>query len=81
MRKARWEEGFGWASLVPVAGHLRALTQRGDLVLAEAAPEAYREKARARVLAGPRRAEIALANRRLYAKGHKNLVCWKLGRD
>lgn len=72
-------EGFGCASLVLADGHLIALTENGDLVLAEATPEGYREKARARVLsAGPCRSEIALAGGRLYGRDTRKLVCWDL---
>jgi outer membrane protein assembly factor BamB len=77
--KVKWtQEDFGCASIVIADGRLIALTEDGDLVLAEATPEAYREKARARVLTKPCRSEIALANGRLYARDGKKLVCWNL---
>ena len=46
----------------------------------EASPDRYREQAKARVLDGPCRAQIALANGRLFARGSKRLVCWSMTR-
>jgi outer membrane protein assembly factor BamB len=77
--KVLWtRERFGCASLLLVEGHLLGLTEDGDLVLIEASPQAYREKARATVLSKPCRAEIALAHGRLYARDDTKLVCWNL---
>ena len=77
-RVAWTRPGFGCASMILAEGRLIALTEDGDLVLVEATPAGYREKARARVLDGPCRAEIALANGRLYGRDGKKLVCWNL---
>src|SRR5262249_23792559 len=59
----KWEhEGFGCASLILADGQIIALTEDGNLVLIDATPDGYKEKARAAVLtATPCRAEIALA--------------------
>jgi outer membrane protein assembly factor BamB len=77
--KVLWEERrFGCATLVVAEGNLIALTEQGDLVLVEATPEAYREKARAHVLNFPCRAPTALANGRLYGRDDHKLVCWNL---
>jgi outer membrane protein assembly factor BamB len=79
--KLKWaEERFGCASIVSADGKLIALADNGDLVMFEPTPEAYREKARASVLAAPVRMEMALANGRLYARDGKRLVCFKLSR-
>ncbi len=78
--KVRWSrEGFGCGAMVLADGRLIILTERGDLVLADATPDAYRERARAHVLdALPCRAPIALADGRLYARDGARLVCWDL---
>ncbi|MCS6850519.1 MAG: PQQ-like beta-propeller repeat protein [Gemmataceae bacterium] len=77
--KVRWtKERFSCASMILAAGHLYALNDLGELVVVEASPEAYREKARAAVLTAPCRAEIALANGRLYARDPKRLICLDL---
>ncbi len=78
--KVRWSrERYGCGSMVLADGNAIILTERGDLVLAEATPQAYREKARAHVFdAPPCRAQIALANGRLYARDGAKLVCWDL---
>ncbi len=79
-RKVQWEEKrFGCGSMILAEGRLIVLTERGELVLVEATPREYRELARAQVLkAGPCRAQIALANGRLYARDQATLVCWDL---
>jgi len=75
--KVRWtKEGFGCASLVRAGGQVVALTEEGDLVLFDASPEGYRERARARVLGGSCRAEPALAGGRLYGRDGRKLACW-----
>jgi outer membrane protein assembly factor BamB len=76
----KWQkERFGCASMVLADGRLIALTETGDLVLIEPTPEGYREKSRAAVLnAAPCRAEIALADGKLYGRDGKRLVCWNL---
>ncbi len=78
--QVKWDkERFGCASMILADGLIIALTEDGDLVLIEPTPEGYREKARATVLrATPCRAEIALADGRLYGRDGKRLVCWNL---
>jgi outer membrane protein assembly factor BamB len=78
--KVRWtREGFGCASMILAQGRLIALTEKGDLVLLDATPDEYRERGRANVLgATPCRAEIALADGRLYARDQRKLACWDL---
>jgi outer membrane protein assembly factor BamB len=78
--QVKWEKGrFGCASMILADGLLVALTEDGELVLIDPSPEGYREKARAAVLrAPPCRAEIALADGRLFGRDGKRLVCWNL---
>ena len=76
--KVRWTKtGFGCASIILADGQLITLNDAGDLVLIAANPDEYKEKARAVVL-GTGRAEIALANGRLYARDGNTLKCWNL---
>src|SRR6185436_13843852 len=72
----KWsQENFGCASVLLVEDHLLLLTERGDLVLAEANPARYVEKARARVLsAAPVRAVPAVADGFLYARDANRLI-------
>jgi len=77
--KVKWtKEGFGCGSMILADGKLIILNEKGDLILAEATPKEYRELARIAVLGKPCRAQIALANGRLYARDPKKLVCWDL---
>jgi hypothetical protein len=61
-----------------LGAHRCSWPRDGELVLLEATPSGVKEKARARVLGQPCRAEIALAGGRLYARDMKKLVCWNL---
>jgi outer membrane protein assembly factor BamB len=80
--KVRWKQGgFGTGSLILADGHLLILGEQGDLVVAEATPAGYREKARATLLRGPVRAQPALAEGRFYARDGGRLGCWSLRRD
>jgi outer membrane protein assembly factor BamB len=76
-RKVKWEkQEFGNGTMICADGRLIVLTEKGDLCLVQTTPAAFRETARARLLeAGPCRAQIALANGRLYARDQKKLVC------
>jgi outer membrane protein assembly factor BamB len=65
--------------MVLANGRLIILTERGELVLAEPTPQAYRELARVQVFdAPPCRAQTALADGRLYARDGAKLMCWNL---
>lgn len=77
--KIHWsKEGFGCGSMILAEGNLIVLSESGDLVLVECRSDKYHEKARASVLTGPCRAQMALANGRLYARDNRKLVCWNL---
>jgi outer membrane protein assembly factor BamB len=78
--KVRWaQKNFGCASLILAEGSLIALCENGDLALIEATPQAFREKARFTAFKDPPcRAEIALANGKLYARDNDKLICWNL---
>ncbi len=81
--KVMWsKDRFGCGALILADGHLLILDDTGELVVVEATPEAYREKARATVLSAKDcRAQIALSNGRLYGRDGKRLVCWKVTKD
>lgn len=77
--KVRWTKaGFGCASLLLADGHLIALCESGELALIEATPDAFREKSRVKLLNAPCRAELALANGRLYARDNDKIICLNL---
>lgn len=77
--KVRWtQDGYNCGSIILVDGNLIVLTENGQLSLVEATPEGYREKARATVLGRECRAQIALADGRLYGRDRNRLVCWNV---
>jgi outer membrane protein assembly factor BamB len=77
--KVRWSEDGLKAGTVTLAGdHLLVLTERGELILAPAAPAGFKPLARAQVLPFVVRAYPALADGRLYARSKDQLVCLDL---
>ena len=55
-------------------GHLFITTKAGDLVLAPATPKGYQEKARLKIL-GDNRTSATVADRKLYLRDRKNILC------
>jgi hypothetical protein len=51
------------------------MRENGELVLAEASPEAFKPLARARIIGGTVRAYPALADGLLYVRNESSLVC------
>jgi outer membrane protein assembly factor BamB len=79
--KVRWtEKNFGCATLTRIGKQLLALTEGGELVLFDASPTAYTERARATVLGATCRAAFALAGGRVYARDAEKLVALEVGR-
>ena len=74
------KDDFGCGSMVLAGSNLVVLSEGGDLVLIEATPSGYREKARTHVLSPPCRAQIALSNGVVYARDERTLVGWKVGK-
>ncbi|MDF1743657.1 MAG: PQQ-like beta-propeller repeat protein [Gimesia sp.] len=69
----------GKCTQIAVEGHLICLTEQGTLILVEANPKEYREKGRLTGLLGFKAwAHPALANKRLYIRDEKRLVCLDL---
>jgi outer membrane protein assembly factor BamB len=78
--RVRWtKEGFGKGSVTLADGHLFIAAKSGELVLVRATPEAYDEKARVELL-GDNRTAPTLANKRLYLRDLKRIVCLDIGR-
>jgi outer membrane protein assembly factor BamB len=82
--KVRWSEDKFHAGTVTLAGDtLVILRETGELMLAEASPQAFRPIARAQILPPTLRAHPALADGFLYVRnsdtnGHDMLVCFDL---
>ena len=75
----RWaKRRLGKGSLIAADGLLLVLSERGQLVLVEATPEAYRELAAHQVLRGRCWTSPSLWEGRLYLRHHSELVCLDL---
>lgn len=71
----KWKEsGFGHGSLILADGRLAVLSERCELLLVEATPEAYREKGRSQILSGRCWTAPTLANGRLYLRNQEELL-------
>jgi outer membrane protein assembly factor BamB len=78
--ETRWRQrGLGHGSLIVADGHLLALGDAGTLVLVQATPEAYRERARAQPFSGRTWTAPALSGGRLYLRDEKELVALEVG--
>lgn len=74
--ETKWTKGgFGKGSLMLADGQLIVLSERGLLVLVEATPDEYREKASAQVLEGKCWTMPTLVNGKLYLRNQKELIC------
>lgn len=79
--KVRWsQDNFNAGSVTLARDRLLILRERGELILAEASPGAFRPLARAQVLPATVRAYPALADGLLYARNENTLVCLDLRR-
>lgn len=74
-------KALGKGSLTFADGHLIVLSEKGNLVLIEATPAEYREKASVQVLNGRCWTVPTLANRRLYVRNQKEMLCFDLSLD
>jgi outer membrane protein assembly factor BamB len=77
--KTRWtESSFGAGSIIVAGDSLVILKESGELVLATASPDSYRQQASAQVLGNQVRAYAALANGIYFARDKKRLVALDL---
>jgi len=73
--KVKWDKvGLGKGSLLVADGHLIVLGEQGTLVLAEATPKGYAEKARCQVLDGTCWSVPALADGKLYVRNERQML-------
>ena len=75
--KVKWEQaGFGPGNLILADGQLIILSDAGELVLAEATPEAYKEKGRFQAVTGKCWSTPALSEGRIYVRSTKEGACF-----
>jgi len=71
----KWKQtGFNKGSLLLADGHLIIFSEQGLLAMAEASPDAYKEKGRAQILEGRTWTMPALAGKKLYLRNEKVMV-------
>lgn len=71
----KWvQRGYGKGSLIAADGLLYILSDQGELILAEATPEAFREKGKVKLLEGKTWTAPVLAHGRLYLRDEDEMV-------
>jgi hypothetical protein len=75
--KVKWEkDGVGLGGLILTDQKLLVLTDKGELVVAEATPGAYKEIGRAKILDGNCWNAPVLCEGRVYCRNHRgDIVC------
>lgn len=72
----KWQKGgYGKGSLIFADGNLIVLGERGKLLLVEATPQKYNEKASFQILQGKCWTEPSLAGGKLYLRNQKQMLC------
>ena len=71
-------EGLGAGTVTLVSDQLLIVSERGELIQAEATPQEFRPLARAQILEGVVRAYPAYSNGFLYARDTQQLACFRL---
>jgi outer membrane protein assembly factor BamB len=80
--EVKWSEKTGYVSLVAADGKLIALTARGELLVVEATPEAFKPMARAQVIGGKCWTTPVLANGKIYCRNAAGeVVCLEVNRN
>ena len=78
--QVKWEQpGFGAGNVTLVGDKIIALSDKGELVTAEAAPGAYKEIARAKVLNGKCWSTPAFSDGRIYVRSTTEGACLEPG--
>src|SRR5207245_3859030 len=78
--KILWKKrGFGKGSLLAAGDRLIVLGEQGNLALAEASPDSYREISACSVLGGKCWSAPVLAGGKLYVRDEDQLVCLDVG--
>jgi len=78
----KWSEKTGFVTLMAADGKLIALTARGELLVVEPTPEAFKAVARAQVIGGKCWTTPVLANGRIYCRNAAGeVVCLDVNRN
>lgn len=78
----KWKQrGFAKGSLLVADGHLFIFSEKGELAVAEATPEGYRETGRTRPMDGKTWTMPTLSHGRLYVRDEEELVAFDLSAD
>ena len=79
--KVQWsEERFRAGTVTLVGDRLLVMREGGEMILAEASPQAFRPLARAQILKGTVRAYPAVADGFVYVRNDDTLICLDLRR-
>ncbi|HVV72946.1 MAG TPA: PQQ-binding-like beta-propeller repeat protein, partial [Verrucomicrobiae bacterium] len=77
--EVKWEQpGFGAGNVILAGDNLVALADDGEVVVAKASPNGYKELARTKAVSGKCWSYPALSNGRLYVRSTKEAACFDL---
>ncbi|MCG8405025.1 MAG: PQQ-like beta-propeller repeat protein [Phycisphaerales bacterium] len=75
----KWKGGrYDYGSILLVGNHILVLSEDGRLALVKADPKQFQEIARIQILEGRTWNNMALAGGLLFARNHKEMVCYDL---
>lgn len=75
----KWKGGrYGYGSVLLIGKHLLVSGEQGDLMLVEATPQELREIGKIRILPGKTWNNAAVAGGLLFARNHREMVCYDL---
>jgi outer membrane protein assembly factor BamB len=78
--QVKWEKpGFGAGQVILAGNTILALSDKGELVEVEPTPTAYKELARAKVVAGKCWSTPTVANGRIFVRSTKEAACFDAG--
>ena len=74
--KVKWSKpGFGPGNVILLGNQVLALSDAGELVVADATPAAYKEVSRAKVVSGKCWSTPVVSNGRVYVRSTKEAAC------
>ena len=74
--KVKWSQpGFGPGNAILLGDQILALSDTGELVIAEASPAGYKEVSRAKVIGGKCWSTPVVSNGRIYVRSTTEAAC------
>ncbi|MCP5112721.1 MAG: alcohol dehydrogenase, partial [bacterium] len=80
--KLNWKGGrYGYGQVLLASGHLVVITEKGELVLVKATPEAHQELARFQAIEGKTWNNPAIAGGKLLVRNTREMACYRIAAE